>query len=242
MCGIIFLRVRADNRRQCISRACATARLSCAQDVDLGQIARSLAWVTHGVGHRCMLAIKAQWTVSLTSLQGYCQLSPSRDCSRRYCSSTRSPDHQRGRQLSKLHLLFEELSGVASAGNRGAHFYRDEFVCLACCREEAYESLANSPFFKAWNPAVLRSYVDFGMTENEQGEIVLKCSGYQVGHSSSSARSDCVLGGCYFFGRLCTFGIIHSLTRNSILDSDKMDCVGARDLDVSKRILSSEFS
>lgn len=47
-------------------------------------------------------------------------------------------------------------------------------------REEAYSLLSKSPFFGAWDPHVLRNYVDNALVEDTSGRVRLKCTNNQV--------------------------------------------------------------
>ncbi|KAK0205389.1 alpha beta-hydrolase [Desarmillaria ectypa] len=46
-------------------------------------------------------------------------------------------------------------------------------------REEATSQLLSSPFFQRWDADVLKSYVDFGMYETEDGQVTLKTPSLQ---------------------------------------------------------------
>ena len=46
--------------------------------------------------------------------------------------------------------------------------------------EEAYALLSKSTFFGAWDQDVLRSYVDYALTEDSSGQVRLKCTNIQV--------------------------------------------------------------
>lgn len=46
--------------------------------------------------------------------------------------------------------------------------------------EEAYALLSKSPFFGAWDQDVLRSYVEYALTEDSSGQVRLKCMNIQV--------------------------------------------------------------
>ncbi|TFY83002.1 hypothetical protein EWM64_g1010, partial [Hericium alpestre] len=46
-------------------------------------------------------------------------------------------------------------------------------------REEALRLLGGSPFFGAWDPEVLKLYVDYGLVEDAKGGVRLKTSGVQ---------------------------------------------------------------
>lgn len=47
-------------------------------------------------------------------------------------------------------------------------------------REEAFKSLSQTPFFRAWDPAVLQSFVQFGMTYHPDEGAILKTTPFQV--------------------------------------------------------------
>jgi len=46
-------------------------------------------------------------------------------------------------------------------------------------REKAYALLSKSPFFGTWDPDVLRSYVDYALVEDLDGQVRLKCKNFQ---------------------------------------------------------------
>jgi len=46
-------------------------------------------------------------------------------------------------------------------------------------REEAYSLLSKSPFFGAWDPDVLRIYVEYALVEDASGQVRLKCANLQ---------------------------------------------------------------
>ncbi|EPQ51881.1 hypothetical protein GLOTRDRAFT_80888 [Gloeophyllum trabeum ATCC 11539] len=46
-------------------------------------------------------------------------------------------------------------------------------------REEAHAQFAATPFFAAWDPAVLRVYVECGLADHPEGGVRLKMSGFQ---------------------------------------------------------------
>ncbi|KAI0299442.1 Alpha/beta hydrolase family-domain-containing protein [Multifurca ochricompacta] len=46
-------------------------------------------------------------------------------------------------------------------------------------REEALSLLSKSPFFGAWDPDVLRRYIDYALNEDSSGQIRLKCTTIQ---------------------------------------------------------------
>ncbi|KAG7442917.1 alpha/beta-hydrolase [Guyanagaster necrorhizus] len=58
---------------------------------------------------------------------------------------------------------------------RGALTRRDRWKN----REEAISQLLSSPFFQRWDPDVVKSYVNFGMYETEDGQVTLKTPSLQ---------------------------------------------------------------
>ncbi|KAH9988077.1 Alpha/beta hydrolase family-domain-containing protein [Russula compacta] len=46
-------------------------------------------------------------------------------------------------------------------------------------REEAYSLLSKSPFFGAWDPGVLKNYVNYALVEDSSGQVSLKCTNVQ---------------------------------------------------------------
>ncbi|KAI0058362.1 alpha/beta-hydrolase [Artomyces pyxidatus] len=55
-------------------------------------------------------------------------------------------------------------------------------------REEAYRLLSASPFFGAWSPDVLKSYVEHALAVDPSGQVKLKCSGVQEAIVFSESR------------------------------------------------------
>lgn len=53
-------------------------------------------------------------------------------------------------------------------------------ICILRCREEARRQFQASPFFSAWDSDVLETYIECGLTQNGNGGVKLKTSGFQV--------------------------------------------------------------
>lgn len=51
---------------------------------------------------------------------------------------------------------------------------------MTIAREEALQQFRSSPFFGAWDPAVLEVYVDAALYDDPKGGVSLKMPGMQV--------------------------------------------------------------